>query len=102
MGYVIWPDGDRGDAVREIYDACRRAQDKFAPFKNAHEAHSVIREEFEEFWEAVRRNDLDAARKEATQLGAMALRFLVEVKDANTYVQPKTTEEIAAEVRGTK
>ena len=99
MGYVIWPDGARGDWVREIYDECRRAQDKFAPFKNAHEGHSVIREEFDEFWEAVRRNDLVAARKEAIQLGAMALRFLVEVDAANSYVRPMTDDDIQKEIR---
>lgn len=86
MGYVIWPDGTAGDWIREIYDECRRAQTKFGPFKNSHEGHSVIREEFDEFWEAVRKNDLKQTRLEVIQLGAMALRFLIEVKEANTYV----------------
>lgn len=88
MGDGIWLDGDRGDWTRAIHDECRRAQDKFAPFKNAHEGHSVIREEFDEFWEAVKANDLAHAKEEAIQLGAMALRFLVEVQSANTLATP--------------
>jgi len=86
MGYVIWPDGDRGDWVREIYDECRRAQEIFGSFKNSHEGHSVIREEFDEFWEEIKKKDADLAKikKEAVQLGAMVLRFLVEVKEVNS------------------
>jgi len=93
MGYTIWPDGDRGDWVREIYDECRRAQEKFGPFKNAHEGHSVIREEFDEVWDAIKKKDADLkdVKKEVIQLGAMALRFLVEVKTVNneTEKEPK-------------
>jgi hypothetical protein len=91
MGYVIWPDGDRGYWTREIYDECRRAQEKFKPFKNAHEGHSVIREEFDEMWEEIKKKDarLEDIRKEVIQLGAMALRFLVEVKTVNSEVENK-------------
>lgn len=83
MGYTIWPDGDRGDWVREIYEECRRAQEKFPKFNSAHEARAVIEEEFDELWEEIKKKDRDitAMKKEAVQLGAMALRFLVEVKE---------------------
>lgn len=79
MGYTIWPDGARGDWVKEIYDECRRAQEKFSPFHTMHEGHSVIEEEFDEFWEAVKADDLIKAKTEAVQLAAMALRFLVDI-----------------------
>ena len=81
---MIWPDGPAGDAVREIYEELQRARAKFAPFKNGHEGHSVVREEFEEFWDAIKANDIKGARDEAVQLGAMAARFLVEVFAVNT------------------
>ena len=84
MGYTIWPDGDQGDWTREIYEECSRAMCKFAPFKNGHEAHSVLREEFDEFWDAIKANDILHAKQEAVQLAAMALRFLVEVAHSST------------------
>lgn len=82
MGYVIWPDGDRGDWVKEIYDECRRAQEIHGPMKSAHEGKAVIEEELDELWEEIKKKNPDMAKikKEAVQLGAMVLRFLVDVK----------------------
>ncbi len=64
------------DMVVEFFNA----RDKFGKFNSHHEGCAVIREEFEELWEEVKkkrelRND-KALRKEATQLGAMAMRFI--------------------------
>jgi hypothetical protein len=73
----------------QVHDELARAQAKFESFKNAHEGHSVIREEFDEFWEEVKSNNLPRARRECVQLAAMAIRFLLEVKEANTYVEKK-------------
>lgn len=39
-------------------------------------SHSVIEEEYDEFWEAVKADDLDAAFKECVQLGAMCARYM--------------------------
>ena len=57
---------------------CERAQAMFCPFNSSHEAYGVIREELDEFWDAVKANDGPGARAEAVQVAAMALRFLVE------------------------
>jgi len=53
-------------------------------FKNYHEGISIIREEFEELWDEVKRVkpgvvDKEALQTEAIQLGAMVLRFLTEL-----------------------
>jgi hypothetical protein len=50
------------------------------PLNSPHEGFAVIREEVDELWEAVRRDDLKAALAEAVQVGAMAVRFLVDLE----------------------
>ena len=54
-----------------------RAIDKFGPMTSPHEGISVIREEFEELWDHVKRDTgrTAEARAEAIQLAAMALRY---------------------------
>lgn len=72
---------DRINAVSEILDEHGRAIKKFKPFNSAHEGISVIRKEFDELWEQVKRRDphYAAMEREAVQLGAMVVRFLTEV-----------------------
>ncbi len=58
-----------------------RARQKWpAGFHSGHEGYAVIKEELEELWEAVRRDDVSAQRSEAVQIAAMALRFLTDVR----------------------
>ena len=69
------------EALDKIVSEYRSATGKFPQFNGAHEGHSVIREEFDELWDEVKRNPphYSAMEKEAVQLGAMVLRFLTEV-----------------------
>jgi hypothetical protein len=72
------------DAVREIIDEILRAKQLFpSMFINQHEAIAVIREEYleleQECFKNQRNYDLDAQRKEAKQLAAMAIRLMVEL-----------------------
>lgn len=57
------------------------ATHKFGPFASTHEGWAVIREELDELWEAVKRNDIAQARREAVQVAAMAVRFLVDIEE---------------------
>jgi hypothetical protein len=51
----------------------------FKPFSSAHEGYAIILEEVEELWAEVMSNNLPNARKEALQVAAMAVRFLVDI-----------------------
>jgi hypothetical protein len=74
---------DKTLALRLIKEEHDRAIEKFPQFNNAHEGLAVIMEEFEELKEQVfmkqANYDIDKMRKEATQVGAMALRFMVDI-----------------------
>jgi NTP pyrophosphatase (non-canonical NTP hydrolase) len=59
----------------------RRARQKFAPMRGPHEGYAVILEELDEAWDAIKANDIAHARKEILQVAAMALAFLLEVKE---------------------
>lgn len=53
------------------------------PYANQHEAYAVILEELDELWDEIKKKqsnyDIDAQRKEAVQLAAMAHRFIIEL-----------------------
>ena len=68
-----------------IADELERADTEHGPnFASMHEAHSVLLEELEEFWEEVRkkRSERDEARMryELTQLGAMAVKTMRQLR----------------------
>jgi len=50
-------------------------------FASLHEGISIIREEFEEAWDEVKKQNADpeALKKEMAQVGAMAMRFLTDL-----------------------
>lgn len=65
------------DSVLQELDASYK---KFpSSFSSSHEARGIIDEEVEELHDAVRANDRNGARREATQLAAMALRTLIDL-----------------------
>lgn len=71
-------------ALEEVRTELSQAMAKFPPFNSAHEGHGVIREEFDvELWEHVcakqGQRDINAMRKEAIQVAAMAVRFMIDI-----------------------
>lgn len=69
--------------LQAIFKEYLRASEKFGPFHSPHEGIAVIREEFEELWDEIKKKQTDRSltlmREECIQVGAMALRFLVDL-----------------------
>ncbi len=77
-----------GNIIDEVRQEVLRAAKLHAPMNSPHEAESVIREEFEEFWDEVKKYNLPkgrdtrpAMREELIQLAAMAIRAVSDVID---------------------
>jgi len=70
-------------AATEIQNEYIDAADVFPPFNSPHEGYAIILEELDELWDIVKRQYGDRPkeemRKEAMQVAAMALRFMVEL-----------------------
>jgi hypothetical protein len=74
---------DISDAVGLATEELIKATRKFGPFASAHEGYAIILEEVDELWEEVKRQHDDPKRHanmrtEATQIAAMAIRFLMD------------------------
>lgn len=67
-------------ASSDIFNEAVTARRRFPAFNSAHEGASVLREEFEEMWDEVKADQLDAAIAEAIQVGAMAIRFVADMR----------------------
>src|SRR5262249_45247414 len=74
----VWAGLDQ--AASEAVTEARRACDKWPPFNSAHEGFAVLLEEVDEprahVWINQTKRDLDAMRREAIQVAAMAIRFV--------------------------
>ena len=70
-------------AIGLIIDELCSATTKNGIFHSAHECYGVLLEELDELWDEVKKKDcnrdIDLMRKEAVQVGAMALRFIVDI-----------------------
>lgn len=62
----------------EVIRACGKHP---TPIHSLHEGHSIIREEFDEFWDEVKaqKPDAEAIKMELIQTAAMCVRTLLEV-----------------------
>lgn len=80
-------DGDpwtHDDALYDLEDEAKDAEDRFGPFTSTHEGYGVLAEEVAELLDAIRANDGAAIRLEAIQVGAVAFRIATSLRDAKT------------------
>lgn len=67
--------------LEEIKEEYKYAVVHFDEFNSAHEGYAVIKEELDELWDEVKKkcNSKKKMRKEALQIAAMGMRFIVDV-----------------------
>jgi len=72
-------------AMSRIEHEMRRAIAKYGPFTSSHEGYAVLLEEVDELWDEIKNNKLEGTESrqfmEATQVGAMAGKFLVSLRN---------------------
>ena len=72
-----------GVTMENVYAEVRRAQELFPPLHSAHEGYATLLEEVDELWDEVKKNpavrSVEAMRKEAIQVAAMAVRFAFDL-----------------------
>ena len=72
----------RNEALVDMMREYQRARQTFSPFQNTHEGYAVLKEEVDELWDAIKaKQSAEYLRREAVQVGAMALAFIVECCD---------------------
>jgi hypothetical protein len=75
------PPEDVAKVLSQVVEECKKARAKHPPLNSTHEAHSVILEEFEEWWDSVKADEPDD--KELLSVAAMAVLAIVELKGKN-------------------
>jgi hypothetical protein len=68
------------DVLMEIAAEYARATCKFPPMASPHEGYAILLEEVHEAWEEIRANNTDRALEEMVQVGAMAVRFIIDIR----------------------
>lgn len=64
----------------KFFDEYIRASKLFHNFHSPHEGYAVIFEELDELWDEIRNGeDKEKMKQEAIQVGAMALRFIMNI-----------------------
>lgn len=71
------------DVLEEVHTEVHRAEKKHKPQTSPHGAYAVLLEEVDELWEEIKKNNGRGAdaRKEAIQIAAMAVRYVLDQID---------------------
>lgn len=66
--------------IEAVQNELHDANNKFPAFNSPHEGYAVLKEEVDELWEEIKKNNLRNAEKEAVQVAAMAIKFIQSLK----------------------
>ena len=71
------------EIIDDVAEELKRATSQHGGFASWHEGYAVLLEEVEELWDEVKRKNRNvyAARKEAIQVAAMAVKFVAMIDD---------------------
>lgn len=71
------------DIIKDMQSEYRLAANKFGPFTTYHHGYAVLLEEMDELWEEIKKKkpNKHRLRSEATQVGAMVIRFIHDLLD---------------------
>jgi hypothetical protein len=90
----------------EVVEEVIRATRMFDPLNSPHEASSVIREEFDEYWDEVKdynprknRDTRPRQREELIQLAAMAVRAVLDTIDFGKHYESQPCSQPIVEER---
>lgn len=76
--------------MRKVYKELFSAQMNWPPMNSPHEGYAILLEEVDELWDLVKVNakkhDHAAMEREAIQVAAMALRFIIDCCGEKEYV----------------
>lgn len=79
MNNYIFLGGKYGDSAYEALQEIMRAKTKHPKdFNSTHEGFAILKEEVDEMWDEIKRNNTELAVYEAVQVAAMAIRFVAE------------------------
>lgn len=69
------------DVGFEVVQEVMRAMKKHGPMRSPHEGYAVLKEEVDELWDEIKsdRGHFATARKEAIQVAAMAMRYVLDL-----------------------
>ena len=69
--------------IVKVSDEAAKAHERYGHFHSSHEGFGVLDEEVAELRDAIRANDIDAIRREAIQVSAVALRIAMATECAD-------------------
>ena len=76
----------RDEAFELVDRELKRAEEKFSPLASRHEGFAVLLEEVDELKDTIWHNKCDeSVEEEATQVAAMAIRFMVDLLRSKKY-----------------
>ena len=67
------------EAFDIVKEELEQATTRYGQFNSSHEGYAVILEELDELWDEIKGNNNTLLRKEAKQVAAMAIRFLIDI-----------------------